>query len=103
MAYGFSTYDQNGNYNNYGIRPTSVAGFISVSENQTSGSFSVQLPEGTKLTYLQVNTSTGYTATRRKINISGGQATISSAASNDYSSGTETAYSGFIVFQVEVS
>ncbi|QIN98172.1 outer membrane protein [Escherichia phage PGN590] len=47
--YGISTWDANGNYNNYGIKPVSVVGIISLSQGQTSGSWSFTIPSGMKV------------------------------------------------------
>ncbi|WWD11074.1 outer membrane protein [Escherichia phage Phagiculus] len=49
--YGIATYDANGNYNNYGIKPVTVVAFVDLATGQTSGSYSYQIPTGYKVGY----------------------------------------------------
>lgn len=50
--YGISTWDANGKYNNYGIKPVTVLGVIKLSAGQTSGSWSFNVPNGFKIGYV---------------------------------------------------
>lgn len=77
--YGIATYDANGNYNNYGIKPVTVVGIIKVKEGQTSGSYSYTIPAGTKVGYT-VNLDRGGVGSARRITASGNTITISPAS-----------------------
>lgn len=99
--YGVQTWDASGNVNNYGIKPVSVSGYLQLGVNQKSGSYSVVLPPGCKLTYFQIMNDDQWGTGRRKITISGGTATVSSAGDTDYSAGTEPAMAAFLIFQIE--
>lgn len=63
--YGIATYDANGNYNNYGIKPVTVVGIQKLNTGQTSGSYSYAIPEGTKVGYAVSLPSGGNEAARR--------------------------------------
>lgn len=77
--YGISTWDANGNYNNYGIKPSVVVGMFSLSAGQVSGSYPFNVPSGYKLSYA-ISLDEGSSASnRRKITISGNTVKISSA------------------------
>ncbi|ATE85764.1 hypothetical protein Sf12_gp38 [Shigella phage Sf12] len=75
-AYGIATYDANGNYNNYGIKPVTVVAVVKLETGQTSGSYSYTIPSGTKLGYT-VSLSVGGNEAARKITASGNAITIS--------------------------
>lgn len=75
--YGVQTWDASGKVNNYGIKPVSVCGYLQLAVNQKTGSYSVTLPPGCKLTYFQVMNDDKWGTGRRKITISGGTATVS--------------------------
>nr|CAI9420964.1 outer membrane protein [Escherichia phage morffagbaw] len=80
--YGISTWDANGNYNNYGIKPSVVVGMFSLSTGQVSGSYTFNVPSGYKLSYaisLDEGSSAG---DRRKITIAGNTVTISNAGAS---------------------
>lgn len=49
MAYGVATWAANGVYNNYGIKPISVLGIISLADGQKSGSYSFTVEPGLKV------------------------------------------------------
>jgi hypothetical protein len=51
--YGVQTWDASGKVNNYGIKPVSVSGTLQLAVNQKTGSYSVPLPPGCKLTYFR--------------------------------------------------
>jgi hypothetical protein len=101
--YGVATWDGNGKANNYGIKPVSVSGHISLSSGQKSGSYSVSVPPGCKLTYFQISNDANYSTARRKINISGGSVTITGVSDTDYSANTEPAIAAFLIFQIEAA
>ena len=103
VEYGVQTSDASGKVNNYGIKPVSVCGFLQLAVNQKTGSFSVDLPPGCKLTYFQVMNDDKWGTGRRKISISGGTATVSSVGDTDYSAGTEPAVAAYLIFQIERS
>ena len=50
--YGIATYDANGNYNNYGIKPVTVVGWNFLAAGQNSASFSYQIPAGMHVNYV---------------------------------------------------
>lgn len=52
MAYGIATYDANGVYNNYGIKPVTVVGFNFIAAGNNSASFSYTIPAGTRVSYV---------------------------------------------------
>lgn len=83
--YGIATYDANGNYNNYGIKPVSVVGVISLSSGQTSGSYSFTIPTGTKVGFVVSNAlDSGASSPGRVITASGNTITIGPASSSGY-------------------
>lgn len=95
--WGIQTWDANGVPNNTGIVPVMVIGAFQVGLNQTTGSASYNVPAGFKLAALTSSVVIDpYTPTRRRISVNGGILTISDAT-NDYSAGTTTAYSTWII------
>lgn len=52
MAFGIATWDANGRYNNYGIKPVTVIGTIQLALDQTSGTYYYPVPAGFKVGYL---------------------------------------------------
>lgn len=101
--YGVETWDASGRVNNYGIKPVSVSCYLQLAKNEKTGSYSVVLPPGCKLTYFQVMNDDKWGTGRRKISISGGTATVSSVGDTDYSAGTEPAVAAYLIFQIERS
>lgn len=99
MAYGIATYDANGIYNNYGIRPVTVVGNIELANGQVSGSYSFNIPSGTKVGFVvfaQSDSLISYTD-KRLIEASGNTITVS--ATTGYGNGvTSTGASNVIVF-----
>lgn len=77
--YGIATYDANGNYNNYGIRPVTVVDVVRLSAGQVSGSYSYTIPAGTKLGYA-VGLDAGATGAGRRITVSGNTMSVSPAS-----------------------
>ncbi|HFI6099291.1 TPA: hypothetical protein ACGRXK_000701 [Escherichia coli] len=79
-TFGVATWDANGNANNYGIKPSVVVGYISLSSGQVSGTYTFTVPTGCKLSY-GISLEYGRISfnPRRKITISGGTVTISQA------------------------
>lgn len=80
MAYGISTWDASGVYNNYGIKPVSVVGIVSLSAGQTSGSYSFTIPSGYKVGFT-LSLDHGAVGVGRRIVASGNTITISAASS----------------------
>ncbi|EGE2449360.1 TPA: hypothetical protein ACPFPT_001106 [Escherichia coli] len=78
-TFGVATWDANGNPNNYGIKPSVVVGYISLSSGQVSGTYNFTVPTGCKLSYAMTLDYGTTSSTRRKISISGGTVSISSA------------------------
>lgn len=99
--YGVETWDASGRVNNYGIKPVSVSGYLQLAQNEKTGSYSVVLPPGCKLTYFQIMNGDQRGTSRRKITISGGTATVSAVGDTDYSAGTEPAAAAYLIFQIE--
>lgn len=99
--YGVATWNASGVPNNYGIKPVSVSGCLQLDKNQKTGSYSVSLPPGCKLTYFQIMNGNQWGTSRRKITISGGTATVSAVGDTDYSAGTEPAVAAYLIFQIE--
>ncbi len=81
MAWGIQTWDANGIPNNFGIKPVSVVGMVSLAEGQASGSWSFPVPAGFKLGYV-VSLDNGGTKVGRHIMASGNIITISPASEN---------------------
>jgi len=79
MAWGIQTWDANGIPNNYGIKPVSVVGMVSLAEGQASGSWSFPVPAGFRLGYV-VSLDNGGTKVGRQVVISGNIITISPAS-----------------------
>lgn len=101
MAWGIQTWDANGVPNNYGIKPTMVLSRVNVSNGQVSGSWAFTIESGYQLRYLQCPFQSVNSADRRKINFSGGTASLSNATSSDYTENTEPAVAGMIIFYQE--
>ncbi|TYF78441.1 hypothetical protein DJ539_00580 [Enterobacter hormaechei] len=99
--YGVQTWDASGKVNNYGVKPVSVCGYLQLAQNQKTGSYTVALPPGCRLTCFQVMNGDQFGTSRRKITISGGTATVSAAGDTDYSAGTEPAAAAYLIFQIE--
>ncbi|QCW18516.1 outer membrane protein [Escherichia phage vB_EcoS_W011D] len=82
MAYGISTWDANGVYNNYGIKPVSVISNIPLASGQTSGQWSFNVPAGKKLGYV-VGLDAGGQQVGRRIEISGNSIIIHPATTSE--------------------
>ncbi|QXV76505.1 hypothetical protein bas12_0023 [Escherichia phage BrunoManser] len=74
-SYGIGTWDGNGNYNNYGIKPVSVIGIINLSSGQNSGSWNFDVPQGMKVGFA-VTLDTGGQTIGRRIVASGNNISI---------------------------
>lgn len=74
--YGIATYDANGNYNNYGIKPVTVVGVVKLNEGQTSGSYTYNIPAGYKVGYFITLDSANTPNNGRNISASGNSITI---------------------------
>lgn len=79
--YGVGTWASNGAPNNYGIKPVSVVGMISLSSGQNSGSYSFTIPSGTKVGFAVALSEGVESSVGRRITASGNTITISSASS----------------------
>lgn len=82
MSYDIATWDANGVYNNYGIKPVSVISNIQLSSDQTSGQWFFNVPQGKKLGYV-VGLDVGGTQVGRKIEVSGNSIIVSAALSGN--------------------
>lgn len=80
MAWGFQSWDGNGNPNNYGIVPVSVAGVIRLAAGQQSGSYAFTVSPGYAIQFTVGFTPNTYNAARRRIYISGASIIIDAAA-----------------------
>ncbi|QPX75196.1 hypothetical protein [Klebsiella phage P528] len=100
MAYGFQSWDTNGNPNNYGIVPVSVAGYISLSEGQKSGSWSFNVPSGLRLGFFWVANQDKSGLSKRTITVSGNTINVGSAADDSFGVNIYPATQGFIVVQM---
>ncbi|ARW57234.1 outer membrane protein [Escherichia phage vB_EcoS_SH2] len=76
MAYGISTWDANGVYNNYGIKPITVVGWNFLSAGQNSASFSYQVPPGMHVNYVISLDDGAISGPGRKIIASGNTITV---------------------------
>lgn len=79
--YGIATYDSNGKYNNYGIKPVSVVGFDFLSAGNNSYSFSYSTPAGTKVGFVISLDDGAISGPARKIVASGNKITITPTSS----------------------
>ncbi|WVX93038.1 hypothetical protein [Escherichia phage BUCT-XGG-1] len=79
--YGIATYDANGKYNNYGIKPVSVVGFDFLSAGKNSYSFSYSIPAGTKVGFVISLDDGAISGPARKIVASGNKITITPTSS----------------------
>lgn len=80
MAFGVATWDAQGRPNNYGIKPVSVVGIIKLTQGQTWGSWSFDIPSGMKVGFA-VTLDVGGTTVGRAIRASGNTITVSAANS----------------------
>ncbi|HFF8547290.1 TPA: hypothetical protein ACGEYS_000773 [Kluyvera cryocrescens] len=106
MTWGVQTWDENGNPNNYGIKPVSVYGTQLLSNGQKSGSWTIPVPEGLKLNYYHVanaseTSSGGLGSGRRRVTVSGDTITVSSAGDIEYAANTYQAARAFLVITIE--
>lgn len=77
--YGIATYDANGKYNNYGIKPVSVVGTIDLADGQVSGSWAFTVPSGKRVGFV-VGLDVGKVGAGRRIQASGNRITVSAAS-----------------------
>jgi len=84
MAYGFGTWDGNGVYNNTGLQPVNVLGYVSVADGVLSASFAFNVPAGNTLRFIVVPNSNqdGTGNNRRQIFVSGNSVVIQAAPNN---------------------
>ncbi|MEG0209042.1 MULTISPECIES: hypothetical protein [Gammaproteobacteria] len=90
MAFGVSTWDESGLYNNYGIKPVTVVGIIDLAAGQKNGTYYFTIEPGLKVGFaVGTNEHVGtvsYTD-KRNITSSGNSITISPSSGdgiNDY-------------------
>lgn len=100
--WGIATWDANGVDNNTGIVRVLVLGTATLTDGQTTGSWSYTVPTGMRIDYLFQNTSGTGTMDRRKFTINGGTVTIT-AVGSDYSAGTEPRSAGRVVFYLRTA
>lgn len=100
--WGIATWDANGVDNNTGIVRVLVLGTATLTEGQTTGSWSYTVPAGMRIDYLFQNTAASGTMDRRRFTINGGTVSIS-AAGTDYSVGTEPRSAGRVVFYLRAA
>lgn len=77
--YGVGTWDANGNYNNFGIKPVTVVGIIPLASGQTSGSWNFDVPDGMKVGFALTLDTGGYQIGRRIV-ASGNNITVTAAS-----------------------
>lgn len=99
--YGVATWDGNGKYNNYGLKPVMVLARVTISEMQTSGQWNFNIRSGYGLRYLQCPTKESFIASRRGFVISGGAITCVPAAPDEYHDNSHPAVEAMIVFYQE--
>lgn len=80
MAFGIQTWSANGVPNNYGIKPVSVIGRITLTAGQNTGSWSFVVPAGMKVGFV-VSLDRGGDSVGRRIVASGNNITVSAASS----------------------
>ncbi|ELY2495264.1 MULTISPECIES: hypothetical protein [Cronobacter] len=81
--FGYASWDENGNPNNYGIKPVSVIGHIRLTNGQKSGTYSFNVPAGYKLGFIVVPAgASSYIEGRRVITISGNAIVIGGGTNN---------------------
>ena len=84
MTYGFASFDENGVYNNYGIKPISVAGNISLSQGQTTGVWVFSVPTGHKLGFIEIPLSASEYSAQRNISVSGSSIIVAPGSAGNY-------------------
>ncbi|WP_270501974.1 hypothetical protein [Kluyvera ascorbata] len=84
MAYGFASFDENGVDNNYGIKPISVAGHISLSQGQTSGTWSFTVPDGHILGFIEIPLSASEFSAQRNLRVSGNTIIAAAGSTGNY-------------------
>lgn len=95
--WGIATWDGNGTDNNTGLVRILVLGTATLTDGQTTGSWSYSVPSGMRIDYLFQNTSAAGTTNRRRFTVNGSTISIS-AAGADYSAGTEPRSAGRVIF-----
>ena len=86
--YGIATYDANGNYNNYGIKPVSVVGIMTVPANTTSMSQSFNIPSGFKVGFViaAIDAGSSGEGVIRVVRASGNTITVIPFSGSEYGS-----------------
>jgi len=84
MAFGFGTWDANGNYNNTGLVPVNILGYYRIGENTLNASYAFSVPAGYSLKFLVMpdSSSDGTGDNRRRIYVSGNSVIVEPAANN---------------------
>ncbi|UTQ80557.1 hypothetical protein Motto_22 [Pseudomonas phage Motto] len=100
MAYGIGTWNANGVYNNYGIKPVSVITNIPLANGQVSGQWNFDVPAGKKLGFV-VSLYVGGTQVGRRIYVSGNSLIVTSAPSSSVGAGYYAASQCEVVVYLE--
>lgn len=108
MTWGVQTWDENGNPNNYGIKPVSVNSTQLLTNGQKSGTWVVEVPAGLRLNFYHVpndsdSNSGGMGIGRRRIVVTGNAVVVSAAGDYEYSADTFPAARAFLIFTIERS
>ena len=81
--FGIATWDAAGNYNNYGIKPVSVIGIVTLASGQNSGTYTFSnVPAGMKVGFALTLETGSSPSVGRRIVASGNTITISAASTN---------------------
>ncbi|MBD8153313.1 hypothetical protein [Pantoea agglomerans] len=100
--WGFGVWDANGKDVNKGFVPTLVLSYAGLSSGQLSGSWSFDLPQGTKLNFLfLLNGNEDGKGNRRSITVSGNTVNMTSAAENATGDSIFPPGAGWLIFWLE--
>lgn len=81
--FGFASWDESGNPDNYGIKPVTVIQNIALASGQKTGTYTFSVPDGYRLGFIFVPAGAGaYVAGRRIITISGSSIILTAGTDN---------------------
>jgi len=84
MAWGFGTWDGSGVYNNTGLQPVNVLGYVQIGDGVLDATYAFNVPAGNSLRFIVIPDSSqdGTGNNRRQIFVSGNSVVVQAAPNN---------------------